>query len=80
MVYVEEFAGSRSMGRPRKSLINTPDECCRKRGLGIRQTRRTVHERSEWRGFLIKGECKGCSQGDEPSTLKRCHSSGLPGL
>ena len=27
----------------------------------------------EWWGFVI-GECMGCSPGDEPLTLMRCHS------
>ena len=46
-VYVREFAGSRSVGRPRKRWIDTVKECLRKRGLDIRQTRRTVKDRSE---------------------------------
>ena len=29
---------------------------------------------------VCEGECMGCSPGDEPLTLKRCHSCGLPQL
>ena len=43
-VYVGEYAGSRSFGRPRKRWIDTVKECLRKRGLDVRQTRRIVQE------------------------------------
>ena len=29
---------------------------------------------------FCEGECMGCSLGDEPQTLMRCHSCGLPQL
>ena len=29
---------------------------------------------------VCEGECMGCSQGDEPLTLIRCNSCGLPHL
>ena len=29
---------------------------------------------------VCKRECMGCNLGDEPLTLMRCHSSGLPQL
>ena len=48
-VYVEECAGSRSMGRPRKRWIDTMKKCLTKRGLNVR---RMVHDRNEWRGFV----------------------------
>ena len=51
-VYVGECAGSRSVGRPRKRWIDTVKECLRKRRLDVRQARRIVQNRSEWRGFV----------------------------
>ena len=51
-VYVGEFAGSRSVGRPRKRWTRTVKDCLKKRGLGVRQARRMVHYRSLWRGFV----------------------------
>ena len=46
-VYVGEYAGSRSVGRPRKRWIDTVKECLRKKGLDIRQGSRMVQDRSE---------------------------------
>ena len=46
--YIEERAGSRSVGRPLKIWIDTMKECLRKRGLDIRQARTMVQDRSEW--------------------------------
>ena len=46
-VYVEECAGSRSVGRPRKRWIDNVKECLRKRGLDVRQAWRMVQDRSE---------------------------------
>ena len=51
-VYVEECAGSRSVGRRRKRWIDTVKECLKKRGLEIRQARRMVQDKSEWRRFV----------------------------
>ena len=45
-VYVGECAGSRSVGRPRKSWIDTVKDCLKKRGLDVRQARRMVHDKS----------------------------------
>ena len=42
IVYVGECAGSRSLGRPRKSWIDTVKECLRKKGLDVRQARKMV--------------------------------------
>ena len=39
-VYVGEWAGSRSVGRPKKRWIDTVKDCLKKRGLGV------------WRGFV----------------------------
>ena len=72
-VYEGEFAGSRSLGRPRKRWLDTVKECLRKRGLGVRQARRMLQDRSGWRGF-VRGIAWGHSPGDEPLTLTRCQS------
>ena len=68
-IYVGECAGSLSVGRRRKRLIDTVKECFRKRGLDVRQARRMVG--------ICERECMGHSLGDEPLTLTRCHSCGL---
>ena len=44
-----------------------------KRGLDVRQARRVVEDRSEWRGF-VRGNAWGVARGDEPLTLTRCHN------
>ena len=46
-VYVGECAGSRSVGRSRKSWIDILKECLSKRGLDVRQERRMGQDRSE---------------------------------
>ena len=51
-VYVGVCVGSRSVGRPWKRWIDTMKECLRKRGLDVRQARRMVQDRSEWRRFV----------------------------
>ena len=51
-VYVGECDGSRSVGVPQKRWIDTVKECLRKRGVGVRQARRMVQDRSMWRGFV----------------------------
>ena len=35
-VYVRAYAGSRSLGRPRKRWIGTVNDCLRKRGFDVR--------------------------------------------
>ena len=57
-VYVEECAGSRSVGSPRKRWTDTVKECLKKRGLDIRQASRMVQDRSEGRGF-VRGNVLG---------------------
>ena len=64
-VYVGERAGSYSMGRPRKICIETVKECLRKRGLDVRQARRMVQDRSEWRGF-VSGNAWSVARGMNP--------------
>ena len=49
-VYVREWAGNCSVGRPRKRWIDTMKEYLRKRDLDIRQARRRVQDKSEWQG------------------------------
>ena len=51
-VYVGEFVGSRSEGRPRKRWLDTVKEFLKKRGLEIRQARRMVQDRNEWWVFV----------------------------
>ena len=55
-VYVRECAGSCSGGRPRKRCTETVKECLRKRGVDVRQARKMVQDRSEWRGFVRGNE------------------------
>ena len=74
-IYDED--GIRSVGRPGKRLIDTVKECLRKRGLNVGEARRMVQDRSEWWGF-VRGECMRRSLAEEPLTLTRCHSCGLP--
>ena len=41
-VYIGEFSGSHSVGRPRKRGVDTVKECLRKRGLDVKQARRMM--------------------------------------
>ena len=63
--YVEEFAGSRSVGKKRKRWLDTVKECLKKRGLDVRQAMRIVQDRNEWRGFE-RGNARGIAQGMNP--------------
>ena len=77
-IYVGECAGSCSVGRQRKRWIDTAKECLKKRGLDIKQE-------EEWSriGVMVvvcKGEGMGRTPSDEPLTLTRCYSCGLPQL
>ena len=47
-----EYAGSHSVGWPRKRWIYSAKEVLKKRGLDISQARRMVQVKSEWWGFL----------------------------
>ena len=38
--------------RPLKRWIDSVRDCLRKRGLDVRQAKRMVQNRSEWRGFV----------------------------
>ena len=51
-VYVEECDTSHSIGRARKRWIDTVKKCFKKRELDVRQTRRMVQDRNEWREFV----------------------------
>ena len=64
-LYVGECAGSCSVGRAWKRWISIVKDCLRKRGLDIRQARRMVQNRSEWRGF-VRGNAWGVAQGMKP--------------
>ena len=63
-VYVRECGGSRSVGRPLKRWTDT-EECLRKRGLGVRQAKRMVQDRSEWWGF-VRDNAWGIAWGMNP--------------
>ena len=56
IVYVGEYAGSHSVGRPRKRWIDTVKEFLKKRDFDIREARRMVQDRSEWWGFMWGNE------------------------
>ena len=64
-VYVGERVGSRSVGSPRKRWIDTVNECLKKRGLDVRQARRMVQDRRDWRGFARRNPW-GVPQGMKP--------------
>ena len=64
-VYVEECAGSHSVGRPRKRWTDTVKGCLKKRGLDVRQARKMVHDRNEWKGF-VRGNIWGFAWGMNP--------------
>ena len=64
-VYVGECAGIRSVGKSRKRWIDTVKECLRKRGLDVRQARRMIQDRNEWRGF-VRGNAWGIARGMNP--------------
>ena len=51
-VYVVEFAGIHSVGRPWKRWIDSMKDYLRKRGLDVRQARRMVQDGSEWWGYV----------------------------
>ena len=60
--YVGGYAGCRSVGRLRKRWIDAGKECLKKRGLDVRQARRMVQDRNEWRGF-VRGNAWGVAGG-----------------
>ena len=62
-IYVGEFEGDRLVGRPQKMCIDSVNDCLKKRGLNVGQTRRMGREGGR------KGECLG--------HLTRCYSCGL---
>ena len=51
-IYVGVCAGSHSLGRSRKRVINTVKGCLKKKVLDVRQVRRMVHDGNEWRRFV----------------------------
>ena len=64
-VYEGECAGSHSVGRLQKTWIDNVKECLRKKGLDVRQSRRMMHDRSVWRGF-VRGNAWGVVRGMNP--------------
>ena len=69
-LYVRGCTGSCSMGRLWRRWIDTVKDCLKnkKKRFGCQASK----ENGAWWGFV------GCSPGDEPLTLTRCHSCGLP--
>ena len=63
--YVGECAGSRSVGRSRKRWLDTVKNCLKKRSLDVKQARRIVQDRSEWREF-VRGSVWGIARGMNP--------------
>ena len=51
--YVGECTSSYSVGRLQKRWIDTVKNSLRKKGLDVRQARRMVQDKSEWRMFLM---------------------------
>ena len=64
-VYLGECAGSRTLDRPRKRLIDTVKDCLKKMGLDVRQARIMVHDRSVWRAF-VRGNAWGVARWMNP--------------
>ena len=64
-VYVGECASNRSVCRPWKGWIDNVKEGLRKRGLDVREARRMVQDRSEWRGF-VRGNAWCVARGISP--------------
>ena len=53
------------MGRTWKRWIDTVKDCLRKRGVDVREERRMVQDRSEWRGF-VRRNAMGIAQRMNP--------------
>ena len=51
-IYVVECAGSRSVGISKMRWIDTVKDCLRKGFLDVRQARRMIQDRNEWREFV----------------------------
>ena len=64
-VYVGECASSRFVGKPRKRLIDTVNDCLKKKGLDDRQAKKMVHDRSVCRRF-VRGNAWAVAQGMNP--------------
>ena len=64
-VYVGECAGSHSVDRPRKRWNDTVKECLKKRGLDVRQARKKVQDKCEWRRF-VRGDEWGVAREMNP--------------
>ena len=64
-VYVGEFAGIRSAGRPRKRWNDTMKECLKKMWVDVKQARRMVQDRNDRRGFL-RGNAWGIAREMNP--------------
>ena len=79
-MYVGEYVGSCSVDWPLKRWINSVNDWLKKKkGLYVRQVKRMLSDRSEYWPF-VRGNAWGVALGNEPLTLARCHSCGLPHL
>ena len=54
-LYVGECVESRLVGCSRKRWTDTVNDCLKKISLDVRQERRRVYGRNEWRGFVYPG-------------------------
>ena len=45
-------AGSHPVGRQRMKWIDTVKECLKERDIDVREPRRMVQDKSQWRGFV----------------------------
>ena len=60
-----ECDSSRSVGMSRRRWIDAVKECLKNEGLDIRQARRIIQDRSEWRRFA-SGNAWGVAPGMMP--------------
>ena len=44
--------GSHLVGQPKKRCTDSVNDCLKKRGLNVKQTRRMVYNRNKWREFV----------------------------
>ena len=64
-IYVGECASIRLVSRRRKRWLDTVKDCLRKRGLNVRQARRMMQDRTEWRWF-VRGNTWSVAKGMNP--------------
>ena len=62
---MQECAGSRSVGKPRKRWIDILKDYLKERGLDVRQAGRMMQDRCEWWGF-VRGNAWDIARGMNP--------------